>query len=237
MYNIAICDDEKSYTTKLYNKIKSELPLIELSVYNNSTLLMDALESGIHFDIMILDVEMPKISGMEIAAHIRKTDNECILILLTNYEQYAIPAYEFNIYRYILKSDDLKKLIETIKSALDIIKADDYIFLGTLDRKMLKIYLKDIIGAEIKQHLLHIYISNNKQEQIVVRQSLKKFLITLNSSRFIRIHEGYIINTQHVEYLDLKNRTVTLSNSTSMPISRDKVRLVLEKINMGWDEN
>ena len=67
------------------------------------------------FDIYILDVEMPRKTGLEVAREIRKRYPEPVLIFATNFADYAIEAYEVNTYRYIPK----EVLEEKLKAALD----------------------------------------------------------------------------------------------------------------------
>ena len=105
MIKIAIVEDDLTYARQLkeyLQKYASEYSeQFEISEYLDG----DAIVEGYHsqFDIILMDVEMRFMNGMTAAEEIRKTDNEVVIIFITNMPQYAIRGYAVQAFDYILK--------------------------------------------------------------------------------------------------------------------------------------
>ena len=99
MIKVAICDDEKEYIDKI-SKIVSDIEDVKIYTYDSGYKILNILEE---FDIFILDIEMPGISGMNLAHIIREKRKEAIIIFLTNYDSYVFDGYEVGAFRYLSK--------------------------------------------------------------------------------------------------------------------------------------
>ncbi|MFR7383482.1 MAG: LytR/AlgR family response regulator transcription factor [Anaerostipes sp.] len=108
--NIAICDDEQEslhmIQKELYNaanKLKIE---IETYAYNDGKKVLDSIyNENEDFDILFLDIDMPDISGLEIARKLRQKNLDIILIFISAHEQYVFESIEYNPFRYIRKTE------------------------------------------------------------------------------------------------------------------------------------
>lgn len=115
---IAICDDEK----KFLNKVKK---LIVSNYAANDKLTICEFESGEQFlshfkanqyDVIILDIKMKELTGLDVAEKIRETDKSVIIAFLTSHQEFAPNGYEVNAFRYLLKGQPEHMYIKQLRS-------------------------------------------------------------------------------------------------------------------------
>ena len=121
---IAICDDENKFLTKIKEDLSS------LQSYENEfsfdefktgrELLADFSEGK--YALVILDIEMPGLNGLETAEFLRKIDDKVIIIFLTGYEKFACQGYAVRAFRYILKNQPLAVICGHIHEGIGVEK-------------------------------------------------------------------------------------------------------------------
>lgn len=117
--NIAICDDEKVFLKQLHTKINSlKIHNCQISEFTSGQELLSNFVKGM-YEIVILDVEMPGLNGLETAERIRQTDKSVIISFLTNYSEFAVKGYEVGAFRYILKNQPDYAYMEQLLSVFD----------------------------------------------------------------------------------------------------------------------
>ncbi len=114
---ILICEDEENIL-KLMSVILSKKDYEVYTAVDGKEALEKALE--LHPDVIIMDIRMPKIDGLEAAAEIRKTDSTAKIIFLTGFEspQISQEASKYDIFDYIVKPISPEKILETVSKAL-----------------------------------------------------------------------------------------------------------------------
>lgn len=235
MLRIAVCDDEISMAEG--NKAILETALKELGVaaeittYTDSTnLLYDISEDNFHYDLLLSDIEMPEISGMELAEKIKPFLPEIRIIFITSHIEYAIDAFELSIFRYVPKADIEKRLSTAIKDAVSLINLEaDKSYTIQAKGRFEKIPLKDILFIERDGKNAAINTSDGVSK---VRKSLQAVFDELASEEFIFIDRGYIVNLIHI--MQIKNSAAVLKDGTVLPISRSHLQTVKEQINSYW---
>lgn len=235
MLRIAVCDDETAMTDR--NKAVLEATLKELCIageittYNDSrNLLYDITEDNFHYDLLLSDIEMPDISGMELAEKIKPFLPDIRIIFITSHIEYAIDAFELSIFRYVPKSDIEKRLPSAIKDAVSLINLEaNKSYTIQVKGRFEKIPFRDILYIERDGKNAAINITDGVSK---VRKSLQTVFDELNSEEFIFIDRGYIVNLIHI--MQIKNSTAVLKNGTVLPISRSHLQTVKEQINNYW---
>ncbi len=235
MLRIAVCDDEKFLAEG--NKAVLETALAELcvtaeiAVYTDSrNLLYDITEDDFHYDLLLSDIEMPVISGMELAEKIKPFLPDIRIIFITSHIEYAIDAFELSIFRYVPKSDIEKRLPTAIKDAVSLINLEaDKSYTIKAKGRFEKIPFRDILYIERDGKNAAINTSDGVSK---VRKSLQAVFDELDSEEFIFIDRGYIVNLIHI--MQIKNSTAVLKNGTVLPISRSHLQTVKEQINNYW---
>lgn len=117
---IAIAEDEKRYSDQLQEQLQrfgaDNHIEMQLFPFQNGAELLEHFRSG--WDMILLDVEMPVMNGMDTARAIRQIDPEVLIMFITNMAQYALNGYEVQAFDYMLKSGLSKKDCETVLGAL-----------------------------------------------------------------------------------------------------------------------
>ena len=235
MIRIAICDDEKQAVDQHERIVKDCLQTegigYEITTYTQSqNLLYDITDDGIFYDLILLDIEMPGISGMEIPKQIKAFLPNIRIIFVTSHTEYAIDAFELSIFRYVPKNNLNAKLTAAVADAARLIELEggqEYV-IQTANR-MEKIPYKDIF-----------YICRDgKNADIVstggtskVRKSLQQVFEEINTPEFIYIDRGYIVNI--IQIMKIKDGMAVLKNGEQLPISRSHLQDVKQKINRFW---
>jgi len=197
-------------------------------------------------DVVFLDIEMPKVTGLEMLELI---DTPPIVIFTTAYQEYAIKAFEMNALDYLLKpftKDRFNKSIDKISDRLlhknaDAKKIKEFIQEpplpnDTLHRIVVKtthsikiIPLADIRYIEAQDDYIMIYTVEGKY----LKQQTMKYLEQTLPSDFIRIHRSYMINIHEMLRIEPYEKTswqMLLKGNISLPISRNGYSLLKEKL-------
>jgi two-component system LytT family response regulator len=157
-------------------------------------------------DITFLDVDMPELSGLEVADLISKNT---AIIFTTAFSNYAVEVFEKNVADFLLKPISFEKFIKAInrvktklqsmqvvKPITDVKEENDYIFINPgIKGKMTKIYLKDITYIEGLQNYILIYTDDNKY---LTYLTMKEIEAGIGNKYFKRIHKSYIVNLEKI---------------------------------------
>ena len=107
MLHIAIAEDERSERSQLEAQIRQFIEehglRAEIHGFELAQPLLDSYASGEHYDIILLDIQMPGIDGMTAAASIRNVDPDVLIIFITSMAQYAVQGYKVNAFDFLVK--------------------------------------------------------------------------------------------------------------------------------------
>ena len=124
MYKIAVVEDEKEYQESLINSLhrieKEQGEQFMVRLFNDGMDILD--EYSVDYDLLLLDIKMKYIDGMETARRIREIDKDVTIIFITSLAQYAIEGYKVQAFDFILKPVKYEQFQVTINHALNSIK-------------------------------------------------------------------------------------------------------------------
>lgn len=235
MLHIAVCDDDMSAVQS--HRLIAEDCLRqcgsagEIITYTDSdNLLYDITEDKFFFDLILLDIEMPGSSGMELAEKIKPCLPDVKIIFITSHIEYAIDAFELSIFRYVPKEDTGKRLPAAIVDAVKLIALQDgRTYTIRTNSRLEKIPYKEIYYIERDGKNASITTADGISR---VRKSLQQVYAELDAEEFIYIDRGCIANMIHI--MQVKDGMVVLKNGVSLPVSRSHLREVKEQINTYW---
>lgn len=235
MIRIAICDDEESAVTLHEKIVKDSLQAqgigYEITAYTQScNLLYDIIDDGFFYDLILLDIEMPGFSGMEIPQQIKGFLSNVRIIFVTSHTEYAIDAFELSIFRYVPKTNLEVKLTTAVTDAAKLIEleAGQEYTIQTANR-MEKILYKDIFYIQRDGKNASIVSSTGVSK---VRKSLQQVYDELNAPEFIFVDRGYIVNI--IQIMKISDGMAVLKNGEQLPISRSHLQEVKQQINRFW---
>lgn len=235
MIHIAICDDESEMVSLHEDIIKKSLKKCnigyEIASYSQSdNLFYDISEDHYFYDLLILDIEMPEMNGMELAERIKTYLPNVKIIFVTSHEEYAIEAFELSIFRYVPKRDLEGKLTRAVIDAAKLIELESGMeYVIETRNRLEKIPYQDICYI----------VRDGKNASIVsgmgiskVRKSLQQVYEELGTPEFIYIDRGYIVNI--IQIMKIQDGMVLMKNGESLPISCSHLQEVKQKINKFW---
>lgn len=170
------------------------------------------------YDILLLDIEMKQMDGMEAARRIRQTDDGVVIVFITAAPQYAINGYEVQALSYLLKpvpwfafSQELKRSIGQAR------RRENQSILVQAGAKQTRIELDDIIYIESIRHTIIFHTSSGK---VSTSSTLKELESKLASHDFFRSNSCYLVNLRHVTGVEDQN--CVMSNGERLRISRPR---------------
>lgn len=235
MLRIAICDDDNSAV--MANKEITEKCLSQsgsvgrIDTYTSSdNLLYDITEDNFFFDLILLDIEMPGNTGMEMAEKIKPCLPNVKIIFITSHIEYAIDAFELSIFRYVPKNDIEKRLSAAVCDAVKLLRLEEgKIYTIQTKSRLEKIPCKEIYYIERDGKNASITAAGGVSK---VRKSLQQVYGELDAEEFIYIDRGCIVNMIHI--MQVKEGMAVLKNGVSLPISRTHLQEVKAQINNYW---
>lgn len=236
--NIVVCDDDQDFLDniqkELFHLANTLNIAIETYLYTDGNKVVDLIYNDKEdFDILFLDIDMPDISGLEVAKKLREKGSDIIFIFISAHEQYVFDSIEYNPFRYIRKNRVKKELPVAMRAARSRLAEleDNYIVVKT-EYEEVKIKHSDIMYFETAARKVGIHLSNG--EVLAVRKTIKELCEELNNEDFIRIHSGCVAN---VKYIDkFSSYDITLDNGEQLIVSRTRVKNVKTALMNYWGD-
>jgi DNA-binding LytR/AlgR family response regulator len=226
MINIAICDDEQIYLDKIYSYVNSFFSqnniISSIYMYKNGTDLLRDCNKKI-FDILFLDIDMPEVSGIEIANEIRKFNSDIILIFCTNIDSFVFQTIKFSPYRFVRKSNLISEIQELLDSLQKKIAKESVYFIANKNDIPIKLKVTEIIYFESFRHCIDIHYKNDILKTSITLDNLETDYGELG---FIRIHKSYLVNYRYIYDLDVGNKSIILDDKNQLTISRYRINSV-----------
>ncbi|NMM47521.1 LytR/AlgR family response regulator transcription factor [Marinigracilibium pacificum] len=226
--NTIIIDDEQ-HARKLLEDYVSKVPgLNSLGSFKNPLDALDFIKEN-KVDIILLDIQMPQLSGLDLVKVIKSIN--CKIIFTTAYSEYALEGYNLDVTDYLLKPIRFERFLQAINKAVDQIKpakvantlAEVYLNIKA-DHKMYRIKAEEIIYIEGMKEYVRYHFSDKK---LMALESLKNIESILPQNKFIRVHKSFIVNSDRVTTLD-GNRLVV--EGEYIPIGKSYKEIVVSKL-------
>lgn len=231
--NIGIVDDESLFLDEFKDMIIKAAEDIEIEV--NIFCFNDGkkhIEKLMGYDIVFLDIEMPDMSGLELAEEIGKKrfgQELPLVVFVTNKDNYVYTALEYYPFSFMRKEhvkEEIRRCLQQARKRIDMLTSDSQFIQLLRPNKILPI--KEILYIEkLKNAVVYKCIGGDYKEQV----SIGKLAVKLESLGFIRIHEGYAVNVDHVT--SLGREKVTLSNGKNLSVGR-KYKESAKKCYLEW---
>lgn len=215
---IAVCDDDVSQREYLAGIVtgwaEKKRYLAQVRQYARAEeFLFDYAEEK-DFDILLLDVEMPGMSGVELAKKIRSGNAVLQIIFITGYYEYFSDGYDVSALHYLLKPVDGERLVPVLNKAADRLACGQRFVLLEEDGESVKAALSDILYVESE----NVYIIvHTLQRTFRMRMALGKFTERLDET-FFRVHRSYVVNLRYIK--KITRTDIFMENGDRIPISR-----------------
>ena len=216
--NITILEDQPCEA----NHLKHELQ--KWSLHNNCDISISEYRSGEDFfskvesdsfnltSAFFLDIQMGKMSGIDVAKRLRKEECQKPIIFLTAFREYVFHGYNVRAMNYLLKPIKSEPLFHCLDEIAKDLKDSSYLYRNKQD--IIRIPYKEILTFSTNIHYVDILTTNGSFCQYSTLNTITDYL----PNEFIRVHRSCIVNLSHV--YKISGNTIVLSNHMTTQIGR-----------------
>ena len=230
-----IVDDEQIAIKGIANHI-SKLDFLTVNATCSSALEARGILENQSIDLMFLDINMPRVSGLQIADKLHNQWPDCQLIFLksldeapltiltTAYSEYALEGYQLNVVDYLLKPISFQRFFQAVTKAAHIFRTQLLLQNNGIEETTREMYIrqgdaftqiswKDILYVEGMQNYLKLHF---KSKTLIIHQTMTSLEEILPQSAFFRIHKSFLVNLSHIDSI-AKGRVFI--NGKELPVS------------------
>ena len=218
-YKIASCDDEQNQIEYITSIVASwsahEGHGCEIRTFASAEAFLFEYEEDKAYDILLLDVEMKNINGIELAKRIRKDNNRAEIIFITSHFEFVGEGYEVDALHYLIKPISAEKLTQVLTKAAEKLSVEPPSVVISCEGETVKLYESDILYVE---SFLHYIVIHTKDNEYKIKENISVFENKV-SDVFYRIHRSYLVS---LKYITRISRTSVNIGNTELPLSRGK---------------
>ena len=219
MFRLAICDDQCIFSDtqarachSIFEKLNIEN---KISVFTKSADFIAAfVTQHKRFDMILLDIVMDGVDGMELARTIRQIDETVAIVFITSHEKYALQGYDVKALHFLMKPPDFQLLENLIKSVYLENLQVNFLTIKSGDHHI-RVPIKDIISMEISKRRVEVSLIDGI---VYYSGKLTDILDELPKGFFIRCHQAFAINIANIK--ELTRRNAIAVNGKEIPVSR-----------------
>lgn len=214
---IAICDDDRTqiqYLTSLVSEWERERGLLaKIRVFESAEQFLFQYAEEKDIDILLLDIEMGGMNGVELAKRIRQDNRELQIIFITGYMEYIGEGYDVEALHYLLKPVAQDRLADVLDRGLERLKGRRKSLLLSIGDETVRLPLYEIRYLEVCKN----YVTVHGKEDYTVKKTLAQLEQQLDEA-FARTGRSYIVNLQYVK--KITRTEVFLKDGAVLPLSR-----------------
>lgn len=227
--NVIIVDDDPISLELLKICVDRTESLKHIGSYTSVREAMAVLKENKQVDLILLDVEMPEISGMEFLNTFKETPS---VIVISGKKEYAVEAFDNNVVDYIVKPvkyERFQKAIQKVHSLNGRLvlnePVSDFIFVRHKNR-LQRVAINDIEYAEANADYVNIVTNDFKY---IVHSSMKNIEAKFPARKFVRVHRSFIANLDKA--VTVEENTLYLGEK-GIPIGRLYKEQLLQRLNL-----
>ena len=223
---IAICDDDimsRETNALMTQKVLEDAGIrYETAMFKSANELLDEIQKGTEFQILLLDVMMNEMDGMELATELRKHKSDAEIIFISGDRDTALRGYEVAAARYLIKPVMLERLKEALMFCYERhCESLDYIVLP-VDGNY-KLYLSEISYVEAFDRGTRFYL----QDQVLdTKLKISEVEALLPADTFILCHRAFIVNVKEIRAV--RRYEIEMKDGSVVPVSRIRYPEVCE---------
>lgn len=224
---IAVCDDEPADRESIEEMTRSVCRAEgigeEISVFSKAEDLLEEIRSGRWYDLLLMDVLMPGLGGMDLARELRRQEQETAIVFVSSSREMALQGYEVAAARYLAKPLGYEKLREAVLFCRSQQQEQRGLLLP-LDKEVRKVLPGEICYVEIVGRKSRIW---QREAHWDTSLSIRELEGMLPKGEFIRCHQSFLVNCQYVQAFHASS--MELSDGTSIPVSKHRIKEVRQK--------
>ena len=219
-YKIAVCDDNETDQAYVIGFLNTWARLndrsIEIHTFISAEEFLFQYADEKDYHVLILDIEMGKMNGVELAREIRLGNSELQIVFVTGFPDFIAEGYDVDAIHYLMKPLERDRFYKAMDKAIERIRlVEPYIILQEKG-ETLRLNLRNILYVEVFSHSCVIHTTSGSIEQKVSITELEKSF----GEQFVRVHRSYLVNLERVKQIG--KTEIVLENDEIVPLSRRK---------------
>lgn len=212
--NIAICDDLSKERAMIAGHLCAYFSKPKLSEFENGAELVHAHKQD-RFDLILLDMLMPGLNGIQTAEKIRTFDEHTPIVFATTTEDFAVQSYRVLAFDYLLKPVTADAMAQCLSRFTKLVPDKRFFSVNYMGVRT-DILLSNIVYLESELRKVIFHLAGG--ERIVVTAKLEEFLSLCDEPDFCRCHKSFLVNLGYVD--TISGEDFCMSGGTSLRISR-----------------
>lgn len=225
--------DDEPIARKVIREFIEEIDYLELIGQAENPLKAISLLNENEIDLVFLDINMPKISGIDF---LKNSSMKAKIIITTAYAEHAVDAYGLDVLDYLVKPIAFERFLKACSKAKEAVKVsainqehvgkvNDHFFIKC-NNQIEKVFYNDLIYAEAMLNYVMLYTSSKKMMAYLTIKSLEE---QLPADIFIKVHKSFIVNKIKIRsiygnILDIGNVKITISQNLREKVLNEIIR-------------
>lgn len=231
MYMIAVCDDDAKTAHHIASSVESifrerNCP-IAIDCYTESTKLERRLETDTHYDVLLLDIDMPQLDGIELCRKFRSKSGDALVVFISGKESLVFQTFDVQPFRFVRKNlffQEIDKLCRDLIGELERRSERWLRFQLESDGTIYSVNVQRLLYVEADRKLCKLYTMDGGIKEIKIHfRGMAEQLLPIG---FIQIHRSYLVNPYYIFRIDMD--TVLLDRGEQLPLSRNRRSQVKE---------
>lgn len=226
MFNIVFCDDNRQFLSLLRNAVEKECMKIvsKMEDYLIGPAFIkgkDVLEyiKNNPIDVLFLDIDMPEMSGFELAKVLCRGYPKTKIIFVSAYENFVYSSFEYYPFAYLRKDHIAEELPKILRRIIKKVHESGKQLILTTNKGIKKVGANEIVYIESNRNYFTVNLIHDKQ--YVCRGTLTNFEKQVSEFDFFRIHSAYLINFEYVERM--MDDGYVLVHRFSLPVAQRRM--------------
>lgn len=214
MHRVFICDDEEKILRDISLRVKKLLKDADIEKFSESGELLDRLREN-SCQILLLDIDMPKMGGLEIAAELSALSPKPLLVFVTSHDELVYDSLQYHPFGFVRKGHLDSELPKILADCENELAAEERHFCFHTENSDFKLPLNDIIYFESEGNYLKLFAKSGEYR---FRGTMGAVEGSLSGSGFVRVHKGFLVNQAEVKIL--RADKIELNSGASIPLGR-----------------
>ncbi len=228
MFRIGICEDEKAQREYIAKLLEAWQGMsggkASVDTYASAEQFLFEAEGKAPYNLLLLDIQMGQMNGVELARKVRETDKQVTIVFLTGIKDYAIEGYEVGAVRYLLKPVKETELFALLDQISETAKAqeEDYFFFQTAGVTH-RVPFSELLYAEADGHYVCLRTTDKEWKW---KENISSLSEALEKKGFFLLRRGLYVNLAKVE--QIKKTECVLENGEVLPVSKARYQALNE---------
>ena len=215
-YRLAVCDDEQSYSDYVADLAGRWAELagtqVEVERFPSAEAFLFRYEERKDFDVLLLDIEMTGLDGVELAKRVRQESEDVQIVFITGYTDYIAEGYEVSALHYLTKPVNEEKLFQVLTKAVGRLARNERALTLELPGETVRIVLSRVRYMDV----LHNYVTVHADRDYTVKRPLGELEKELDG-RFFRVGRSCVLNLAYVQRVTRTEVELTSGERIALP--------------------